>query len=114
MGVLWKQAPPFIILVIGGAYALKQISQHKFDVLGEKSRITKFERVTGVKLKPKPLEEEYQDLQKKVNINDWKNTRISRPYEDTVTTTNQDHATILKQTEKGSAPVKTSEKKGTS
>lgn len=104
MGLLWKQAPPFILLVLGGVYALKQINQFKFDIKGEKSRITKFEQLSGVKLKAKPLGEIHEELQKKVS-KDWENHRIPRPYE------TDNNASILEQKEEGSASTEAPDEK---
>lgn len=78
---------PFIILVIGGSFGLKEFSQIRYDY--RKVQLISPEELEkqGIEMKPRgsvTIETEYQKLIEQVNLEDYDNKRISRPpgYED--------------------------------
>lgn len=78
---------PFILLIVGGSFYLKEFSQIRYD-----HRKVKFISPTelkkqGIEMKPRgsvTIETEYQKLVEQVNLDDYENKRIPRPpgYED--------------------------------
>lgn len=79
--LLTKRALPFIVLVLGGAFAIKTVNQIKFDVLGERSKISRIERLKGGSLQQNSPEEEFEELKKKIDLDNWENKRIVKPWE---------------------------------
>lgn len=79
----FKYGAPFILVVVGGSFGLQFYSQLRYDVQAENRMIGKTEAIralTGNK-KPISIEEAYEEYQKKVDLDNWKNIRGPRPWE---------------------------------
>ncbi|XP_014476572.1 PREDICTED: cytochrome c oxidase assembly protein COX16 homolog, mitochondrial [Dinoponera quadriceps] len=77
---------PFMIFIFGGLLGLREFAEIRY-----KYRNTRYvkDEVKDVGILTKPVEEitlekEYEKLQK-VDIDNWENTRIQRPWEETNT-----------------------------
>lgn len=80
-----KVGLPLLVLVLGGSFYLEQFSQLRYKFGKKTSAIDRDElEKIGIKLK-KPeevtLEAEYEKL-KSVNIDNWEQKRIPRPWEE--------------------------------
>lgn len=78
---------PFILLVIGGSFGLREFSQIRYDHRKVKFISPEELKKQGVAMKPRgsvTIETEYQKLVDQVNLEDYENKRIPRPpgYED--------------------------------
>ncbi|XP_047356688.1 cytochrome c oxidase assembly protein COX16 homolog, mitochondrial [Vespa velutina] len=74
---------PFIILVVGGSFGLKEFTQIRYTYRQRRAYYHEAKRI-GIEVK-KPgevtLESEFEKI-KELDINNWKNVRISRPWEE--------------------------------
>ncbi|KAI4486911.1 hypothetical protein M0802_012230 [Mischocyttarus mexicanus] len=74
---------PFVILVIGGSYGLKEFTQLRYTYKQNSEYYTEAKK-EGIEVK-KPgevtLESEYEKI-KEMDIDNWKNVRIPRPWEE--------------------------------
>ncbi|CAK9800605.1 Cytochrome c oxidase assembly protein COX16 homolog, mitochondrial [Anthophora plagiata] len=80
---------PFMVLVIGSSFFIEQFTKirYKYRVV-ESSEFKKDLEKKGIQMKkPVTLEEEYEQI-KKVNIDNWENVRIPRPWEEPNSTSN--------------------------
>ncbi|CAK9830656.1 Cytochrome c oxidase assembly protein COX16 homolog, mitochondrial [Anthophora retusa] len=80
---------PFMVLVIGGSFFVEQFAKirYKYRVV-ESFEFKKDLEIKGIKMKKlATLEEEYEKI-KKVNIDNWENVRIPRPWEEPNSTNN--------------------------
>ncbi|XP_078673483.1 cytochrome c oxidase assembly protein COX16 homolog, mitochondrial-like [Branchiostoma floridae x Branchiostoma belcheri] len=80
-----KVGLPMIIMVVGGSYGLERFSSLRYDVQFRKRRIDKnLEEKFGWKKKEEPvtLENQFEKVQKDVDVSDWENIRGPRPWED--------------------------------
>ncbi|KAJ4922542.1 hypothetical protein JOQ06_021837 [Pogonophryne albipinna] len=73
---------PMLLLVVGGSFGLREFTQIRYD----SQRIMKkldpsLEAQVNVERQPVILEEEYEKI-KKVNMEEWRNIRGPRPWED--------------------------------
>lgn len=78
---------PFILLVIGGSFGLKEFSQIRYDHRKIKRISPEELKKQGINMKPKgsvTIETEYKKLLDQVNLENYENKRIPRPpgYED--------------------------------
>lgn len=78
---------PFILLVVGGSFGLKEFSQIRYDYQRVKLISTEELEKQGINKKPHgsvTIETEYNKFIKEVNLDDYENKRIARPpgYED--------------------------------
>lgn len=78
---------PFILLVVGGSFGLREFSQIRYDYRQVKLISTEELEKQGINKKPHgsvTIETEYKKLIKEVNLEDYENKRIPRPpgYED--------------------------------
>jgi len=73
-----------LLAVVGGSFGLQVYSQLRYDIQKEKRVTTKTKEVQEIiaKSKSPTLEEEYEEYQKTVDINNWKNVRGPRPWEE--------------------------------
>ncbi|CAK9806653.1 Cytochrome c oxidase assembly protein COX16 homolog, mitochondrial [Anthophora quadrimaculata] len=74
---------PFMILVIGGSFFVEQFTKlrYKYRVV-ESFEFKKDLEKKGIKMKKlATLEEEYEKI-KKMDIDNWENVRIPRPWEE--------------------------------
>lgn len=79
----FKYGAPFLIMVVGGSYGLKFYSQLRYDIMKERHIMTKTKELRDMigADKQTTIEEEYDEYNKTVNINEWKNIRGPRPWE---------------------------------
>ncbi|XP_078041305.1 cytochrome c oxidase assembly protein COX16 homolog l(3)neo43 [Augochlora pura] len=75
---------PFMVLVIGGSFALREITEVRYKYRKSTTYDIKRDiKKAGITMKESiPLEEIYEDLQKNSDLDDWKNVRIPRPWEE--------------------------------
>lgn len=78
---------PFILLVVGGSFGLREFSQIRYDYRKVKFISPEELKRQGIEMKPRgsiTIETEYQKLIDQVNLEDYENKRIPRPpgYED--------------------------------
>ncbi|XP_070697843.1 cytochrome c oxidase assembly protein COX16 homolog, mitochondrial [Pempheris klunzingeri] len=73
---------PMFCLIIGGSFGLREFTQIRYDVQRLKRKLDpSLEAKIDVQRQSTMLEEEYEKL-KEVNMDDWKNVRGPRPWED--------------------------------
>lgn len=81
----FKYGLPFIIAMVGGSYGLQYYSQLRYDIQAERhimGKTKELQKIIGSSdVKPKTLEEEYEEYKKEVDIDNWKNIRGPRPWE---------------------------------
>ncbi|XP_050438292.1 cytochrome c oxidase assembly protein COX16 homolog, mitochondrial [Adelges cooleyi] len=82
-----RYGAPFIILIVGGSFGLKEFSQVRYDYRKVKFLSPEELRKQGIEMKPRgsvTIETEYQKLLEQVNLDEYENKRIPRPpgYED--------------------------------
>lgn len=78
---------PFILMVVGGSFVLKEFSQIRYDYRKVKFISPEELKKQGIEMKSRgsvTIETEYQKLVEQVNLDDYENKRIIRPpgYED--------------------------------
>jgi len=78
---------PFILLVVGGSFGLKEFSQIRYDYRKIKFVSPEELKKQGIEMKPRgsvTIDTEYKKLMEQVNLDDYENKRIARPpgYED--------------------------------
>lgn len=78
---------PFILLVIGGSFGLREFSQIRYDYRKIQFISPEELKKQGIEMKPRgsvTIDTEYQKLVEQVNLEDYDNKRIPRPpgYED--------------------------------
>lgn len=78
---------PFILLVVGGSFGLREFSQIRYDHRKIKFISPEELKKQGIEMKPRgsvTIETEYKKLVEKVNLDNYENKRIARPpgYED--------------------------------
>ncbi|XP_034196072.1 cytochrome c oxidase assembly protein COX16 homolog l(3)neo43 [Osmia lignaria lignaria] len=85
---IFKQFVPFMLLVIGGSFLVREFAKIRYKY----RKVTTYDlakeaEAVGIKMKkPATLEEEYENTMKKIDIDNWENIRISRPWEETTDT----------------------------
>ncbi|XP_063233372.1 cytochrome c oxidase assembly protein COX16 homolog, mitochondrial [Bacillus rossius redtenbacheri] len=76
---------PFIVFVVGGSFGLKEFAQLRYDYSKrEKIDPDELREKYGIQMKKRgevTLESEYEKL-KQLDIDNWSNIRISRPWEE--------------------------------
>lgn len=73
---------PFILLVVGGSFGLKEFSQIRYDYRKVKFISPEELKKQGIEMKPRgsvTIETEYKKLLEQVNLEDYENKRIPRP-----------------------------------
>ncbi|XP_020289650.1 cytochrome c oxidase assembly protein COX16 homolog, mitochondrial [Pseudomyrmex gracilis] len=82
----WKYGIPFMIFILGGSYALREFTELRYtyrkvsgyNIRGELEK-------EGIQMRlPEEitLEKEYEKLEK-MDVDNWENIRISRPWDET-------------------------------
>lgn len=82
---LFTHGIPFILLVVGGSFGLKEFTQLRYTYRKGKSYLEGLE-TEGIKLKDPSevnIEKEYEKLQQ-VNLDNWQNKRIPRPWDESL------------------------------
>ncbi|XP_075220731.1 cytochrome c oxidase assembly protein COX16 homolog l(3)neo43 isoform X2 [Lycorma delicatula] len=80
----FKHGLPFLIIVVGGSFALKQFSSLRYQFSrNEKISPEEQKELDKMFLKPSEynIETEYEKL-KQMDIDNWENKRIPRPWEE--------------------------------
>ncbi|KAK5609975.1 Cytochrome oxidase assembly [Crenichthys baileyi] len=77
-----KYGVPMLLLVVGGSFGLREFAQIRYDAQKIRKRLdpslaakVNEQKQSGI------LEEEYEKL-KEINLDEWKNIRGPRPWED--------------------------------
>lgn len=80
-----KQWLPFAVLVIGGWLITKEFAKIRYKYpKNQYINVREEAKAMGIKIKePVSLEEEYENTMKKVDLDNWENIRIPRPWEET-------------------------------
>lgn len=81
-----NQFLPFMILLIGGSFFLKEFTKlrYKYKKVTEYN-VYKEAEAMGIPItKPRSLEEEYERTMSKIDLDNWENVRIPRPWDETV------------------------------
>lgn len=86
-----KYGIPFILLIVGGSFGLKEFSQLRYQFSRNKA-ITReeLEEMSGVQMKDTEevtLEKLYEEV-KQIDIDHWESVRLPRPWEETGTPQN--------------------------
>ncbi|KAF7666975.1 hypothetical protein LDENG_00085070 [Lucifuga dentata] len=73
---------PMLLLVVGGSFGLREFTQIRYDAQKIKKKLDpSLEAKVNMQKQPVMLEEEYEKL-KDLNLEEWKNIRGPRPWED--------------------------------
>ncbi|XP_028421150.1 cytochrome c oxidase assembly protein COX16 homolog, mitochondrial isoform X2 [Perca flavescens] len=71
-----------MLLVVGGSFGLREFTQIRYDAQRIRKKLDpSLEAKVNVQKQSAMLEEEYEKL-KEVNLEEWKNIRGPRPWED--------------------------------
>ncbi|CAI6350917.1 unnamed protein product [Macrosiphum euphorbiae] len=73
---------PFMLLVVGGSFGLREFSQIRYDHRKVKFISPEELRKQGIEMKPRgsvTIETEYKKLIEQVNLDNYENKRIPRP-----------------------------------
>lgn len=73
---------PFMLLVVGGSFGLREFSQIRYDYRRVKFISPEELKKQGIEMKPRgsvTIETEYKKLMEQVNLEDYENKRIPRP-----------------------------------
>uniref|UniRef100_A0A8D3AEU2 Cytochrome c oxidase assembly protein COX16 homolog, mitochondrial n=1 Tax=Scophthalmus maximus TaxID=52904 RepID=A0A8D3AEU2_SCOMX len=77
-----KYGVPMLLLVVGGSFGLREFTQIRYDSQKIKRKLDpSLEARVNLEKQPVMLEEEYQKL-KDLKLDEWKNIRGPRPWED--------------------------------
>ncbi|KAI9537708.1 Cytochrome oxidase assembly [Dissostichus eleginoides] len=77
-----KYGVPMLLLVVGGSFGLREFTQIRYDSQRIRKKLDpSLEAKVNVERQPVILEEEYEKI-KKVNMEEWRNIRGPRPWED--------------------------------
>ncbi|XP_073339694.1 cytochrome c oxidase assembly protein COX16 homolog, mitochondrial [Pagrus major] len=73
---------PMLLLVVGGSFGLKEFTQLRYDEQRIRKKLDpSLEAKVNVQRQSAILEDEYEKL-KEANLDEWKNIRGPRPWED--------------------------------
>ncbi|XP_037603308.1 cytochrome c oxidase assembly protein COX16 homolog, mitochondrial [Sebastes umbrosus] len=77
-----KYGVPMLLLVVGGSFGLREFTQIRYDAQKIRKRLDpSLEAKVNVEKQSVMLEEEYKKMQE-VNLEEWRNIRGPRPWED--------------------------------
>ncbi|XP_040917518.1 cytochrome c oxidase assembly protein COX16 homolog, mitochondrial [Toxotes jaculatrix] len=77
-----KYGVPMLLLVVGGSFGLREFAQIRYDSLKIKRKLDpSLEAKVNIERQPVILEEEYERI-KDLKLDEWKNIRGPRPWED--------------------------------
>ncbi|XP_059208990.1 cytochrome c oxidase assembly protein COX16 homolog, mitochondrial [Centropristis striata] len=92
-----KYGVPMILLVVGGSFGLREFTQIRYDDQRVKRKLDpSLEAKVNVQKQSVILEEEYMKLEK-TNLDEWKNIRGPRPWEDSKEYQEQQRARLNKE-----------------
>ncbi|CAK6975594.1 cytochrome c oxidase assembly protein COX16 homolog%2C mitochondrial [Scomber scombrus] len=90
---------PMLLLVVGGSFGLREFTQIRYDAQKIKKKLDpSLEARVNVQKQSVILEEEYDKLREK-NMDEWKNIRGPRPWEDSKEYQEQQRSRQKNQTE---------------
>ncbi|XP_022605777.1 cytochrome c oxidase assembly protein COX16 homolog, mitochondrial-like [Seriola dumerili] len=73
---------PMLLLVVGGSFGLREFTQIRYDSQKIKRKLDpSLEAKVNIEKQPVILEEEYEKM-RELNLEEWKNIRGPRPWED--------------------------------
>ncbi|CRK92122.1 CLUMA_CG005741, isoform A [Clunio marinus] len=81
----FKYGTPFLVLILGGSFALKEFTQLRYQYAQKKTIRPDELEAEGVKMKEPEevtLEKVYEKV-KEIDIDHWENIRGPRPWEET-------------------------------
>uniref|UniRef100_A0A1A7X952 Cytochrome c oxidase assembly protein COX16 homolog, mitochondrial n=1 Tax=Iconisemion striatum TaxID=60296 RepID=A0A1A7X952_9TELE len=77
-----KYGVPMLLLIVGGSFGLREFTQIRYDAQKFRKKLDpSLEAKVDVQKQPVMLEEEYEKL-KEMKMDEWKNIRGPRPWED--------------------------------
>ncbi|XP_038584680.1 cytochrome c oxidase assembly protein COX16 homolog, mitochondrial isoform X1 [Micropterus salmoides] len=77
-----KYGVPMLLLVVGGSFGLREFTQIRYDAQRIRKKLDpSLEAKVNVQRQSAILEEEYEKI-KELNLEEWKNIRGPRPWED--------------------------------
>ncbi|XP_033984984.1 cytochrome c oxidase assembly protein COX16 homolog, mitochondrial [Trematomus bernacchii] len=77
-----KYGVPMLLLVVGGSFGLREFTQIRYDSQRIRKKLDpSLEAKVNVERQPVILEEEYEKI-KKLKMDEWRNIRGPRPWED--------------------------------
>ncbi|XP_071752863.1 cytochrome c oxidase assembly protein COX16 homolog, mitochondrial [Centroberyx gerrardi] len=73
---------PMLLLIVGGSFGLREFTQIRYDAQKIRRKLDpSLEAKVSIQRQPVMLEEEYEKM-KETNLDEWKNIRGPRPWED--------------------------------
>ncbi|XP_047201162.1 cytochrome c oxidase assembly protein COX16 homolog, mitochondrial isoform X2 [Girardinichthys multiradiatus] len=91
-----KYGVPMLLLVVGGSFGLREFAQIRYDAQKIRKRLDpSLAAKVNEKKQSVILEEEYEKL-KEINLDEWKNIRGPRPWEDSKEYQKQQHRNLSK------------------
>ncbi|XP_071382137.1 cytochrome c oxidase assembly protein COX16 homolog, mitochondrial [Centroberyx affinis] len=73
---------PMLLLIVGGSFGLREFTQIRYDAQKIRRKLDpSLEAKVNIQRQPVMLEDEYEKM-KEVNLDEWKNIRGPRPWED--------------------------------
>ncbi|XP_031844029.1 cytochrome c oxidase assembly protein COX16 homolog l(3)neo43 [Nomia melanderi] len=82
---IFRYFVPFMVLVVGGSFAIQEITEirYKYRRTISYDDVKKATKAQGIEMKPsESLEKIYEDMKEKLDIDNWENIRIPRPWEE--------------------------------
>lgn len=79
-----KFGTPFLLLVVGGSFGLEKFARIRYDFRNRKTITKEDAEKMGIEMKDQSevtLETEFEKISK-IDINNWKNVRGPRPWEE--------------------------------
>ncbi|KAJ3613582.1 hypothetical protein NHX12_019828 [Muraenolepis orangiensis] len=78
----FRYGVPMLLLIVGGSFGLREFTQIRYDVQKVKRKMdSSLEAHVDPQRQAGMLQEEYQKMQE-VNLDEWRNIRGPRPWED--------------------------------
>uniref|UniRef100_A0A674NBC4 Cytochrome c oxidase assembly protein COX16 homolog, mitochondrial n=1 Tax=Takifugu rubripes TaxID=31033 RepID=A0A674NBC4_TAKRU len=76
-----KYGVPMLLLVVGGSFGLREFTQIRYDAQKIRKKVRNLHHLPYKRLLTLPASRESMKLKEK-NLDDWKNIRGPRPWED--------------------------------
>ncbi|XP_017267003.1 cytochrome c oxidase assembly protein COX16 homolog, mitochondrial isoform X1 [Kryptolebias marmoratus] len=77
-----KYGVPMLLLIVGGSFGLREFTQIRYDAQKIRKKLDpSLEAKVDVQRQSVILQEEYEKM-KEVNLDEWRNIRGPRPWED--------------------------------
>lgn len=78
----FKFGVPFMLMIVGSSFGMKFYSEVRFKIQEERHIISKTKELQQMAVKQQTIEDEYEDYKKTVDLDNWKNIRGPRPWEE--------------------------------